>query len=119
MSYDKYIWQIGEVITAAKLNHIEDGIAAIGTVQYTIEGAPLPGSPVVFKAANNAVKAGDTGIMTGLDGSKHCYIVTISKPSEGEGNQEFVTLTVDSNSQVMVNKWVYSAENEGFVIKSQ
>jgi len=27
MAYDKYTWQTGEVITAEKLNHIEDGIA--------------------------------------------------------------------------------------------
>ncbi len=27
MTYDKYTWQTGEVITAEKLNHIEDGIA--------------------------------------------------------------------------------------------
>lgn len=28
MSYEKYTWQTGEVITADKLNHMEDGIAA-------------------------------------------------------------------------------------------
>lgn len=28
MPYEKHIWETGEVITAEKLNHIEDGIAA-------------------------------------------------------------------------------------------
>lgn len=30
MSYDKQNWQTGDVITANKLNHIEDGIAGAG-----------------------------------------------------------------------------------------
>lgn len=30
MAYEKQIWQSGDVITAAKMNHIEDGIAASG-----------------------------------------------------------------------------------------
>ena len=30
MSYDKNTWQTGDVITANKLNHIEDGIAGAG-----------------------------------------------------------------------------------------
>lgn len=30
MSYDKNTWQTGDVITANKLNHMEDGIAGAG-----------------------------------------------------------------------------------------
>lgn len=30
MSYDKQTWQTGDVVTSAKLNHMEDGIAAGG-----------------------------------------------------------------------------------------
>lgn len=46
MAYDKYTWQTGEVITAEKLNHIEDGIAdmegggssgADVTIQFTVD----------------------------------------------------------------------------------
>lgn len=32
MSYEKYTWVTGEVITADKLNHMEDGISAAGVV---------------------------------------------------------------------------------------
>ena len=32
MSYDKQTWQRGDVITANKLNHMEDGIATGGGV---------------------------------------------------------------------------------------
>lgn len=35
MSYDKQNWQTGDVITANKLNHIEDGIANGGGVGIT------------------------------------------------------------------------------------
>ena len=43
MSYDKQTWQTGDVITANKLNHIEDGIAGAGgggvlVVSYTVDG---------------------------------------------------------------------------------
>ena len=41
MSYDKTTWQTGDVITANKLNHIEDGIANGGgvvVVHVTEEG---------------------------------------------------------------------------------
>ena len=30
MAYEKQTWQSGDVITAAKMNHIEDGIASGG-----------------------------------------------------------------------------------------
>lgn len=32
MSYVKQTWQTGDVVTSAKLNHMEDGIAAAGSV---------------------------------------------------------------------------------------
>ena len=45
MSYDKQTWTTGEVITANKLNHMEDGIAAGGgsvlVVGYTADGETL------------------------------------------------------------------------------
>lgn len=42
MSYDKQNWQTGDVITANKLNHIEDGIANGGGVlicNVTVDGS--------------------------------------------------------------------------------
>lgn len=29
MDYEKHVWVVGEVITAEKLNHMEDGIAGL------------------------------------------------------------------------------------------
>lgn len=40
MPYNKYIWQTGEVITAPKLNHIENGIADINSVVIDAEYVP-------------------------------------------------------------------------------
>lgn len=36
MSYDKNTWQTGDVITATKLNHMEDGIAGAGGGVYNV-----------------------------------------------------------------------------------
>ena len=119
MSYTKYTWETGEVITAAKLNHIEDGIAAIGSGQYTIEAPASLGGHVVFKAANNAVKAGDTGVMIGAGGMQNLYIVTNAIPARSDDSQErFLTITVDTTAEepsVSVDSWSYSAEDEGFI----
>lgn len=43
MSYTPTVWQNGDVITAEKLNHIENGIASQGTKEFLIShGAELP-----------------------------------------------------------------------------
>lgn len=40
MAYSKNTWQSGDVVTSAKLNNIENGIAnASGNIAYTIEGS--------------------------------------------------------------------------------
>lgn len=36
MAYDKHTWQCGETITAEKLNHIENGIASSGGMDYDL-----------------------------------------------------------------------------------
>ena len=35
MSYEKQTWQTGDVVTSAKLNHMEDGIAGGGVLVVT------------------------------------------------------------------------------------
>lgn len=35
MAYEKQTWQTGDVVTSAKLNHMEDGIAAAGHIVGT------------------------------------------------------------------------------------
>ena len=41
MSYEKQIWVTGEVITANKLNHIEDGIKSVDIPIYDMRGCPF------------------------------------------------------------------------------
>lgn len=36
MSYEKQTWQTGDVVTSAKLNHMEDGIAAGGVLVVNV-----------------------------------------------------------------------------------
>ena len=43
MSYDKNTWQTGDVITANKLNHIEDGIENAGGGGVLVTGTTIEG----------------------------------------------------------------------------
>lgn len=85
MAYDKYTWQTGEVITAEKLNHIEDGIADMGggdagyecteTVtelfDETVTTVAQGGSNLATLAYSTQITA-DTLELT-FDGVKHVY----------------------------------------------
>lgn len=54
MAYEKQTWQCGDVVTAEKLNHIEDGIANSGgtplIVTYSEEGEECEGGGTAVKA---------------------------------------------------------------------
>lgn len=50
MSYDKQNWQTGDVITANKLNHIEDGIAGAGGGGVLVVNVTTPDQGQTFVA---------------------------------------------------------------------
>lgn len=61
MSYDKQTWTSGEVITATKLNHMEDGIDSAGggavLINVTVNGHELV-LDKTFKEIETLMKAG-------------------------------------------------------------
>ena len=65
MTYDKYTWQTGEVITAEKLNHMEDGIANAGGFEC------IDTSEILFdttiNATENTIYEQYTGAMVDYD----------------------------------------------------
>lgn len=59
MSYEKYTWENGEVITKEKLNHIENGIegASSGGI-FIVEKDPEKGASATFDEMLNAINDG-------------------------------------------------------------
>lgn len=56
MAYVKTTWETGDVITAAKLNNIEDGIAAIkGVMPITISGDETATLSATWQQINDAI----------------------------------------------------------------
>ena len=58
MSYEKYTWQTGEVITADKLNHMEDGIKNSYITVFDAEFRESD-NKLLVTAENGAIKVGD------------------------------------------------------------
>ena len=59
MSYEKQTWQNGDVITAAKLNHIENGIDAVdndvSTLNSKVNGMiTVSGEKLVVTTSSNS-----------------------------------------------------------------
>lgn len=94
MSYTKYEWVDGEVITAEKLNHIEDGIEESGS------GSEGESSNLVkVVTAMIAIDAGDRSV----------YFDTYPAPTYQELN------TFYENGGVIIFKISYPAGNTGTI----
>ena len=65
MSYEKQTWANGDVITAEKLNHIEDGVASASGEEYVVTFTEISGSSggafTSDKTATEAKAAYDAG----------------------------------------------------------
>lgn len=86
MSYNKTTWETGDIITAAKLNNMENGIAAAGAggmiVEATIEGSVLTLGNT-WQEINDALEAGqDVRFITTGGGVVSVFIV-VSTNSTG------------------------------------
>ena len=67
MSYEKQTWQTGDIVTSAKLNHMEDGIAENGGGSYIVKKIPIyeNGDLVGFKLDKNYTEI-KTAFLSGL-----------------------------------------------------
>ena len=96
MSYQKQNWVKGEIISAEKLNHLEDGIS-------NIELTPGPQGPAGPKGDK-----GDTGA-TGLAGkngsdAKQITKVVINTDATDKVTGGTVTFTDESTVEITINK---------------
>ena len=57
MVYDKNTWQSGDVITSAKLNHLEDGLDATNYYNVTVTFTETPGVAAADKSLSEVVAA--------------------------------------------------------------
>lgn len=69
MAYVKQTWQTGDTVTSAKLNHIEDGIAAADGAALVV-GSTVVGNTVTLNKTYAEILAGN-------------YVAVIINPAEG------------------------------------
>lgn len=58
MAYVKQTWQTGDTVTSAKLNHMEDGIAAAGDAALVV-GSTVEGSTTTLNKTYAEILAGN------------------------------------------------------------
>lgn len=107
MSYTKYTWVTGEVITADKLNHMEDGIEAAGKV-FEIEKED---DEYIVKATPSELYPGAVAV---YDGTQKIAFICMSMfvfPGTDEHSAIFLRT---QGEEVSVFEYVYSEEKGGY-----
>ena len=106
MSYTKQTWQTGDIITAAKLNHMEDGISGGsggGVLITTSVGGTLDKT---WKEINDALLAGTN------------VFVATERSYEGEVYSHQMDL-IDGLAHTLPNTYQISTKNTNFETYSE
>lgn len=106
MSYEKQTWANGDVITADKLNHMEDGIAG---------GSSDDNLFVVTISEEGTVASSDKTwreITTAFNEGKKCIYVWDQEGSYSEEGVEYTTITRRSGSIINTNYHETSVEGQ-------
>lgn len=112
MSYEKQTWEDGQIITADKLNHMEDGIADSGSADFiiTFSGNSYDGDGAADKTWAEIVEAYTSGerirCQYSASNGDITELATLLKFSGGELNDIQATLTVatySSNSLTIIS----------------
>lgn len=105
MAYEKQNWQSGDVITSAKLNHMEDGIAGaggtlvIGGFSYDNYGNILGTSDKTWQEIDDALAAGARCVIVfTVVGGHEQQIVYSTSFYEGEYTVNTETTTATTTS---------------------
>lgn len=104
MSYEKQTWEDGQVITADKLNHMEDGIADSGSADFliTFSGNTGDGDAAADKTWAEITEAYTSGkrirCQYSADNGDITELATLLKFSEGELNLVQAALTAATYS---------------------
>lgn len=80
MAYVKQTWVNGDIITADKLNHMEDGIEDAENIPVVVANPTLAGT----ESALNGLQVGDTKYSVGGGGSLEIIHATLGDPVEGQ-----------------------------------
>ncbi len=120
MSYEKYTWQTGEVITADKLNHMEDGIKNSYITVFDAEFRS-DDNKLLVTAEAGAIKVGDafniawtqTLPMGSISGNTFGYCM---QTDSGGGSYGARFMYVDATSgNSTIKTVVYNAEAGGYL----
>lgn len=101
MAYEKNTWQSGDVVTSAKLNNIENGIANCnGAISVTVEGSTITLS-ASYNDILNMISAGVVPfiIFKNADGN-NLFALNLYDSSEGDyytsfNNHDFTATSAD------------------------
>lgn len=123
MAYEKQTWKTGDVVTSAKLNHLEDGVAGGGNllVEFTFD----PENETytcnkTFAEVYSAVQAGT--YVYAYEDQNEKYLTLTTAKAEGESPGEVVfertyvmssigvtnfEISLKSDNTIAYNIWVY------------
>lgn len=117
MAYEKHTWETGEVITAEKLNHMEDGVGEVFIVNAELAGNSSDGYTVdsLDKTYDKIVNAFENGhvcicrLLYPLDyeGAKRNYDVLYMTLYNGMGNVcvfNYTNVLSKGSSQITINQ---------------
>lgn len=125
MAYVKTVWEIGDTITAAKLNNAEGGIEALQPLDVIVSFTPPSTSEIseTYSDILAAIKAGRriNAVFDLSTSEAHSPLYVTSYPKENEtGNIELssfpsitsdgvfcITVSVASDDTIVVNQLLY------------
>ena len=125
MAYDKQTWVSGEVITAVKLNHMEDGIASAGsggggTEVFNIDSIidqqtwTINGSDLEQLVADKPL-AIKTKLTNDYNAERNMYLVEFFPDGYGEGNH-YLTYSALGSTDSFNNGFIGIALHDSFTI---
>lgn len=105
MAYEKNTWETGDIVTSAKLNHMEDGIAGaggtlvIGGFSYNNYGNILGTSDKTWQEIDDALAAGVKCVVVFvISGGHEQLAVVVTRADEGEYSIEGDNFTAKTTS---------------------
>ena len=125
MSYTKTTWQNGDIITAEKLNHIEDGVASgddssIIVVTVTKDSNTYTADKT-YQEARNVIDSGGICIFKIMQTTSYDYfIVDFASTMYDPLNISCSCITVNSYSgnKIMINKTVFTFASDNTFTKT-
>ena len=142
MSYEKQIWNSGDIITADKLNHMEDGISTAGSdsgralfeyIEFEYEGSAILSLPISFNELKAITEQGKIPVLVsrllrnedeeegdsyGWWGGTYQLTMATHNPDEaGTANEPqyysyFVLLAGDQLEEYYPDYFIFQSEND-------